>query len=578
MHTHEFQRKSAAVTLSDMEMFIFPELLYSLLLANLMSPRIWQWRNDPWFKTGKEQSPYRRILRLRQYIMDHYLFNLDLDTWGLTTKQRERARFARFIDVDVLKESNALFGYEGDKYYFDMNIRTHFGLDKYDSEVIPYWKTETVEAMDAFRYKPGYTSGAGECVSLSVLYAAALYIVAGIPLDDIFLMATPLHSQNFVNVKGGILTNNRRIVTKTMWINGTELSMKARRALENERVTTVSHQSGYIHLIYKPATIDPGEFTRFSRALDSFLTFPLTEDVLASFLRYRKDLHKCFQIRWQSNGKDHYIGVDRVFAREEKTPYMVTDPTYAKLMAEIPQEEFIPSPLPGKIVLDDLKEYLRTHKVDFENTDDVKALKRQFASDCFRAEIAIENLVKFCAIKAQLPPFKEKEFISQQSPVKITQAMTREDIIDHLSAIRTENVTADLAFYALRDLSECEPFPFLYAALSRNPVSIEAAKPLDTETVIAKVNGFSDESVYDGPVRIAQPDEVWNFSRGDGLEKAILLANILHARMPQSPLRISLDKGKAVLTYGHKEVVFDSSKKLAVQQWDLSGCMDEACV
>jgi len=77
-----------------------------------------------------------------------------------------------------LAQSNALFGYEGDKYYFDIDIRTHFGLDKYEGDVIPYWKTETVEAMDAFRYKPTYVSGAGECVSLATLYAAALFIVA----------------------------------------------------------------------------------------------------------------------------------------------------------------------------------------------------------------------------------------------------------------------------------------------------------------------------------------------------------------------------------------------------------------
>ncbi|MCK7531619.1 MAG: hypothetical protein MZV63_11595 [Marinilabiliales bacterium] len=49
--------------------------------------------------------------------------------------------------------SRMLFGYEGDKYYFSMDIRRHFGLDKYDSAVIPYWKTETVEAMTAFRYR-----------------------------------------------------------------------------------------------------------------------------------------------------------------------------------------------------------------------------------------------------------------------------------------------------------------------------------------------------------------------------------------------------------------------------------------
>ena len=111
-----------------MEVFVFPELIYSLLLANLMSPRIWPWRDDPWFKNLARLKPGRRLQRLKQFIMDHYVFNLDLNTWGLTTKAREMARFGDFIDTDALRQSNALFGYEGDKYYFDIDIRTHFGL------------------------------------------------------------------------------------------------------------------------------------------------------------------------------------------------------------------------------------------------------------------------------------------------------------------------------------------------------------------------------------------------------------------------------------------------------------------
>jgi hypothetical protein len=146
--------------------------------------------------------------------MEHYVFNLDLDTWGLTTKEKEISRFEGFIDMDLISHSNALFGYEGDKYYFDIDIRRHFGLDSYNGNVIPYWKTETVEAMSSFHFKESFMTGAGECVSLSALYAAALFIVGGIPLENIFLIGTPLHSQNFVEINEGVLTNNRRIVTK----------------------------------------------------------------------------------------------------------------------------------------------------------------------------------------------------------------------------------------------------------------------------------------------------------------------------------------------------------------------------
>jgi len=105
----DLEKKSSAVSLSDMEVFIFPELMFSLLLANIMSPNIWRWRDDPWFKGIEQMKPYRRITRLKQYIMNNYVFNLDLETWGLTTKEKEMARFDRFIDQATLAKSNALF-------------------------------------------------------------------------------------------------------------------------------------------------------------------------------------------------------------------------------------------------------------------------------------------------------------------------------------------------------------------------------------------------------------------------------------------------------------------------------------
>ena len=268
------EERSSATTLSDMEIFIFPELMFSLVLANIMSPRLWKWRDLEWFDGIRQMRPKKRLQRLRQHIMDNYTFNLDLDTWGLTTQQRELARFSPFLSPDEIASSNALFGYQGDAYYYDIDIRRHFGLDKYTSDTIPYWKTETIEAMDAFRHKPGHSVGAGECVSLAGLYAAAAFVVCGFPLDSIYLMATPLHSQNFIDVDSGILTNNRRLVTRAMWANGTVISQQARRALEHERVTIVSHASGYIHLLYPEATIGQKEYSHFSERLRAFLVPP----------------------------------------------------------------------------------------------------------------------------------------------------------------------------------------------------------------------------------------------------------------------------------------------------------------
>ncbi|MHC5200062.1 MAG: hypothetical protein ACYSO1_08150, partial [Planctomycetota bacterium] len=177
MKIQDLEKYSSAVTLGDMEVFVFPELMYSLVLANIMSPVFWRWREEETFKKLEGKSTYRRLMRMRQFVMDEYEFNLDLNTWGLTHKDTELRRFENYIAPEDIARSNALFGYTGDKYYFDVDIRRHFGLDQYDGDIIPYWKTETIEAMNAFRLKDGYETGAGECVSLSTLYAAAAFVV-----------------------------------------------------------------------------------------------------------------------------------------------------------------------------------------------------------------------------------------------------------------------------------------------------------------------------------------------------------------------------------------------------------------
>ena len=567
----EEQKQSAAVTLSDMEIFIFPELMYALVLANMMSPRIWRWRDDPWFDGIERMKPYRRITRLKQYIMDHYVFNLDLDTWGLTTKQKELARFRDIVGEDTLARSNALFGYEGDKYYFDIDIRTHFGLDKYDGDVIPYWKTETVETMDAFRFKPGYTTGAGECVSLATLYAAALFIVARIPLRDIYLMATPLHSQNFVDLDDGVLTNTRRLVTKTMWFNGSALSAQARRALENERVTIVTHESGHVHTLYDQATIDPDRYEHFTHRMETFLSTPLNKELLGNFLRHTSEIQKCFQLRWPIHGTDHYVGAERVLAYEHGSPYRITDSTRAKLMADIDMEEFQHEPLRSRIVLNDLEEFVHGKSLDIHKDDDLHRLREQFASDCMNAEMAIESLRRFCHIEPQLPLAGDKTFQAAPGTLGITPDMTRDQLLDHLAGIRERHPVAELAFHAYRDLTQVDPNPFLIAAVGRNPVSVDATRAMSTEELARAVAGLADESIYDGPSRLAQPDEVWNFERGDGLEKAVLLANLLRARAPEAPMSLRVDEGKAILECEWMAYPFPTSKEWVHADYAIPG-------
>jgi hypothetical protein len=559
--TQELEKRSSAITLSDMEIFVFPELMLSLVLADIMSPRIWKWRDDPWFKDIEKMNPYKRIQRLRQFIMDHYTFNLDLETWGLTTKQKEIERFRDFIDPDILRQANALFGYEGDQYYFDIGIRRHFGLDKYTSDTIPYWKTETVEAMDAFRFKAGYETGAGECVSLAALWVAALFIICRIPLEDMFMMATPLHSQNLILVKEGILTNNRRIVTKSMWTNGTALSEKARRALEHERVTIVSHISGHIHIMYDEATIDPQEYIKFRGVLSDFLHTAPDGDTLINFLRDQRKFQPCFQLRRDQQGHKCHLELEKAFAYEHSSNLSLNGPVRKKLLAEMDCDEFHSSPLPGRIIIEELEDFLITYPDCLEQEAHKKELHSLLTGAGIDAEDFTKQFRQFCIVEPRLPEVTGKRFSTMKQPLRLSMDMNREQIIEHLANIREINPLAAYAFYAYRDLTRTDSEPFLKAAIERNPVSIEGNRQISINSVAETISSFADDSIYDGPGRLAQPDEVWNYRRGDGVEKALLLANIIKSRSSM-PIKINIENDQATLESASISKSFKTNKKL----------------
>ncbi len=561
MDQMDLEKYSSAITLSDMEVFVFPELMYSLVLANIMSPLLWKWREVDCFAKLKGKTSYRRLMRMRQYIMDEFDFNLDLETWGLTKQETEVERFRHVISPEQIASSNALFGYTGDKYYFDVDIRKHFGLDKYDGDVIPYWKTETVEAMDAFRFKRGYDKAAGECVSLATLYAAASFIVCGVPLEDIYLILTPLHSQNFIDMQGGILTNNRRLVTKTMWFNGTEISYKAQRALRNEQVTIVAHPSGYIHCFYDDATIAPKRYDRFVSQIGEYLSTELTITSFASFLRCHTQYQKHFQICRDCHGQPQFLQAETLFSYEHGSPYKIGDTTHDKLVAEVNDEDFVRTEIPGRVRCDRLNDFLNEQKPDMREASGRDAVRRFLGPNVPEAEKFVELLADFVHIEPRLPG-RQKSFKTVE-PVELSVDQSREEIIAYLQSKRQGNPTVDLAFYAYRDMDTCDWRPFVKAAIERNPVSLEKASSSSIDEVRAWLEGLESASIYDGN-RLAQPDEVANYGRGDGLEKAFLLANVMRRREPGRTLQLVADHDKIVVR-GSGEFAFSSAKTLSAQ-------------
>jgi hypothetical protein len=461
--------------------------------------------------------------------------------------------------MELLKQSNALFGYEGDKYYFDIDIRKHFGLDKYDSDIIPYWKTETIEAMGAFRYKENFKTGAGECVSLSALYAAAMFVVGRIPLEKIFLIATPLHSQNFITEKDGLITNNRRIVTKNMWYNGTSLSEKARRAMENEKVTIVSHISGFIHTLYKEATIDRDAYAFFSVKLKQFLVTELTSLIFVNFLRFKSKYKTLFQYRCDCSGTVRYISLEKMFEYEHTSKFSVSSETRGSLVKEIEGDDFHLSPIQWKIMLNDIETILDKH-----SGKSLKEIENEFIKKTGTDyEEIIQEMFKelndFISIDPKIPDPEKNYTVTDR--LEITVENSREEIINLITGQQENSETAQLALYVYRDMDKIDWRPFIKAAVERNPVSFTDLNEKNNYEVYSILKELPIESIYNGN-RLALPDEVWNFRRGDGIEKAFLLAGFLLHNDKSSNVSIEIDNNKVLLSSEGHEFHFTSHKNL----------------
>ena len=300
--------------------------------------------------------------------------------------------------------------------------------------------------MDAFSHRDGYSGGAGECVSLSTLYAAALFVICKIPLEDIFLLATPLHSQNFVRIKEGILTNNRRIVTRNMWFNGSELSDKAQRALRNEQITIVANNTGYVHVLNDQASINPDHYAGFKTHLEEYLHTEITFEILANFLRYHSHLLRCFQVRHDHHGKARYTAAETVYAYEHTSPFRLGDDTRDKLLETIDEYEYYPEPMPERILLNDFHDFLEAEHIDLDREADQEKLKEKFTCVNTRACEIIKDLIEFTHIDPNYPDAIRPHTFVQGPVIELTPDMERDDIITYLQSIRENHITADLAF------------------------------------------------------------------------------------------------------------------------------------
>jgi hypothetical protein len=362
-----------------------------------------------------------------------------------------------------------------------------------------------------------------------------------------------------VTEKEGLITNNRRIVTKNMWFNGTSLSEKARRALENEKVTIVTHISGYIHTLYKEATIDRKAYTHFTARLREFLSTDLTSHVFINFLRFKSRYKSLFQFECECSGKKRYISLEKMFEYEHNSRFSVAAETRAQLIKEIEGEEFHLSQLQGKILLNEAEELI-------DNSQDrgLKEIMDLFIA--IRGEIPTEeikmmftDLEQFISTDPKLPD-PAKEFRHTLVP-EISVENSRDEIISEITSLAEESESALLTLYVYRQMDKIEWIPFVKAAIERNPVCLNDLINVSIDEVYEKLVHLPNQSIYDGN-RLALPDEVWNFKRGDGIEKALLMADVIVDRDRKAEVNIYIDNKKVILNSNNQVFIFVSSKNL----------------
>ncbi len=183
-------------------------------------------------------------------------------------------------------------------------------------------------------------------------------------------------------------------------------------------------------------------------------------------------------------------------------------------------------------------------------------------SECNKEEtvkLLFIELGDFLNVRPRLPD-PEKLMVSTEI-LNLSTDMTRQEILEYISLKSDTSEVALLSLYAYRQMDKIDWKPFVKTALERNPVSLDGLKGKTPDSVYQLLSAMPGDSIYDGQ-RLAQPDEVWNFGRGDGLEKAFVLANFLYNEALPNTMKLTVSQANVILEADGKGYRFVSGKGL----------------
>ena len=257
------------------------------------------------------------------------------------------------------------------------------------------------------------------------------------------------------------------------------------------------------------------------------------------------------------SGKQRYISLEKMFEYEHTSKFNVSAETRGLLVKEIEGDEFHLSPIQDKILLNDAESILlKCHGMNITEIENEFLRFSEIVPEKIIHEMFSE-ISDFIFTDPQIPD-SNKNYIGNIVP-HISVEHSRDKITDAIIKMAGKSELCTLTLYVYRSMDKIDWLPFVKAAIERNPVCFTDLNGRNISEVYEILKEMPDESIYDEK-RLALPDEVWNFKRGDGIEKALLLADFIIKKDNLSSISIEIENNKVTLTNNGNIFHFTSHK------------------
>jgi len=275
----KLEKLSAAVSLTVLEIDFYPnELIPAFLLANLMSPALWAWRDEK--KAGSDDgilySPKNRLNQIQRFFHRYTFTNIageaGGDPWGLLNFAEEEKRFGSEFVQKIRAEYDATF-----RKLLAENPESQFGQiineAYYREGFFPRLKNETLEVMNAFASVNEEGKRSGKCIGLGMLWAAALVVWGRFPLDRIIITGNRAHMFVFLDDEDGHLLNNTKWFSSTRINNQSELSEFVRVVASSTETTFFYNpELGMCHCTTRTSQIPQQQITKIYASIGGFVS------------------------------------------------------------------------------------------------------------------------------------------------------------------------------------------------------------------------------------------------------------------------------------------------------------------